>query len=70
MNFCHFALPWKKNFGYAWKNPLSPTGKNPSDAHESDYIKARNHTLLDFLHRSRKSYIFFHNNISKVGMLH
>jgi len=39
MNFCHFARPWKKIFGYAWKNPLSPTGKNPSDAHESDYIK-------------------------------
>jgi len=27
------------------------------------------HTLLDFLHRSRKRYIFFHIKASKVGMV-
>jgi len=31
----------------------------------SDCIKARNHTLLGFLHRSRKWYIFF-----QIGTLH
>jgi len=60
MNFCHFALPLEKNFGYAWNNRLfAPPGEIPSEAHESDCIKARNHTLLDFLHLSRKRYIFF-----------
>jgi len=31
----------------------------------SDCIKARIHTLLEFLHRSRKWYIFFHNKASR-----
>jgi len=61
----------EKYFYSAWKNTLLPSpGKNSSGAHASDCIKVRNHTLLDFLHRSRKRYIFFHKNASKVGMLH
>jgi len=34
---------------------------NKDEYKQSDCIRACSHTLLDFLHRSRKRYIFFHN---------
>ena len=37
---------------------------------QSDCIKARNRMLLDFLHISRKRYVFFLNRASKVGILY
>jgi len=59
MNFCHFSPPLEKYFWLRWKTPpFAPPGKNPSEAHESDCIKAHNRTLLHYLHRSRDTYFF------------
>jgi len=69
--FVTLPFPWKNIFGYTWKNPLFVhPWKKSLRCPWTDCIKACNHTLLDFLHLSRKRYIFFHNNISRVGMLH
>jgi len=38
---------------------------NKDEYKQSDCIKARNHTLLEFLHHSRKWYIFVHNKASR-----
>jgi len=38
---------------------------NKDECKQSDCFKARNHTLLEFLHRSRKWHIFFHNKASR-----
>ena len=44
--------------------------KNRYEYKQSDCIKARNHTLIDFLHLSRNRYVYFRNRATKVGMLH
>jgi len=44
--------------------------KNSDEYKQSDWIKACNHTLLDFLHLSRNRYLYLHCRASKVGMLH
>jgi len=40
MKFHHFCTPWKNFYGYLWKNPLIPLGKNPSDAHALEQGKS------------------------------
>jgi len=44
--------------------------KESDEYKQSDYIKARNHKLLDFLRLSRKRYLYLRSRASKVGMLH
>jgi len=44
--------------------------KNKDKYKQSDCIKARNHTLLDFLHLSRNRYTLFLNKASNAGMSH
>jgi len=41
------------------------SSNNQDEYKQSDRIKARNHTLLEILHHSRKWYIFFHNKASR-----
>jgi len=41
--------------------------KNSDEYKQSDCIKARNHTLLDFLHLSRNGYLYLRSRASKVG---
>jgi len=38
---------------------------NKDEYEQFDCIKTRNHALLEFLQRSRKWYIFFHNKASR-----
>jgi len=43
---------------------------NSDEYKQSECIKARNHTLLDFLHLFRNRYLYLRSRASKVGMLH